>query len=807
VLSKFFTKILSIELLGIFTLIGAVAWFCDGMLLDEKVPFFRDLGTYSYPIKFSVAKSLRAGEIGLWDQHMAAGFPLFAALQPGVFYPPNLLLYFFSFFDAIRWTFLVHFFIAASGAYYLCRHWQYPHYLSLIGALLFAFGGTVVSLSNLLNHFQTAVWLPWIILCGERFIARASYATCIALILVLLSALLAGSPEFYLFELLLLALDGIRLSLGISTKKLVFVCVGLLVVNLAVIAIGMVQLLPTLELLLQSRRDRPIPLSEATYWSLEPISLLGLFLPDKEVDSSLSLGVRLFFAREIPFLLSHYLGILPFLGLLAWGYLSSWKERGALLSIIFISLILTLGKFTPVYGWLFEHIAIFQAVRFPEKFFFITYALLVFAALRGLAALEKAETSRPNFPLIILAVLFFALTGTYVFCRLYPDFLARFMSNVQSEAASATSAATSIAAFIFNLERQLGVIFALMLVYFFSRRHLLTKALQRSVLILIVLFDLSTVHKPLQFLLDTQIVTKSERILASANSENGRLFYYPNGRNLHPSSLTVSGQPSFPKAVALSFENLLPNAGVLYGFDYFQEIDALTRQPYNDFLDFVNLLPEKNRVLLFRALNIRYVITFRPLDISGMQLIDRFPQHFSWLYEVQGSVPRVYIAGKTIYEPSDFKALRLLASPDFDPHNEVLVSDGDTRKTDAKVRGEARITRSSNSRVVIAATLSDPGMLVLTDSFYPGWKVYVNDKEEQIVRANYFFRGVPLSAGNHTVEFKYEPFWFSVGLAVSLLTILFLGGITILIWFRRRSGLYSEKFAAPQTEPHATVQP
>jgi hypothetical protein len=336
---------------------------------------------------------------------------------------------------------------------------------------------------------------------------------------------------------------------------------------------------------------------------------------------------------------------------------------------------------------------------------------------------------------------------------------------------------------------------------------LLTKALQRSVLILIVLFDLSTVHKPLQFLLDTQIVTKSERILASANSENGRLFYYPNGRNLHPSSLTVSGQPSFPKAVALSFENLLPNAGVLYGFDYFQEIDALTRQPYNDFLDFVNLLPEKNRVLLFRALNIRYVITFRPLDISGMQLIDRFPQHFSWLYEVQGSVPRVYIAGKTIYEPSDFKALRLLASPDFDPHNEVLVSDGDTRKTDAKVRGEARITRSSNSRVVIAATLSDPGMLVLTDSFYPGWKVYVNDKEEQIVRANYFFRGVPLSAGNHTVEFKYEPFWFSVGLAVSLLTILFLGGITILIWFRRRSGLYSEKFAAPQTEPHATVQP
>ena len=245
---------------------------------------------------------------------MAAGFPLVAAFQPAVFYAPSLLFYLFPFFDAVRLTFLAHFLIAASGAYYLCRLWKYPIHLCMIGAILFALGGTTVSLSNLLNHFQSAVWLPWMVLCWERFLNTSSWKTFVALVLVLVSALLAGSPEIYIFSLALLLLDGIRVSWDHPERSVARAILSLVAANLFVALLGMIQLLPTIELLLQSRRDGSISFQEASLWSLQPASLLGLFFPDKEVDISLPLGVRLFFARDIPFFLSHYLGVLSFLG-------------------------------------------------------------------------------------------------------------------------------------------------------------------------------------------------------------------------------------------------------------------------------------------------------------------------------------------------------------------------------------------------------------------------------------------------------------------------------------------------------------
>src|SRR5262245_40140154 len=121
------------------------------------------------------------------------GFPLLAAFQSGVFYPPHLLLLLLSFFPAIRAIFIFHFLIAWIGAYYLCRNWKFPTYLSVVGALLFALGGTVVSLSNLLNHFQTAVWLPWIILSWEKLLNSRSWKNFLAFTLIAAMQFLAGS--------------------------------------------------------------------------------------------------------------------------------------------------------------------------------------------------------------------------------------------------------------------------------------------------------------------------------------------------------------------------------------------------------------------------------------------------------------------------------------------------------------------------------------------------------------------------------------------------------------------------------------
>jgi hypothetical protein len=354
---------------------------------------------------------------------------------------------------------------------------------------------------------------------------------------------------------------------------------------------------------------------------------------------------------------------------------------------------------------------------------------------------------------------------------------------------ASSSVATTAASIFFNLERQIGITGALLVLYFCTAKGVLRASLHHGFLILIVLFDLSGVHKPMLFPLDPAAVTNTNRILSSANTEDGRLFYYPAGRNLHPSSLTVIGWPPFAKAVALSFENLLPNAGILYGFHYFQEIDALTRQAYNDFLDFANLLAPERRIKLFRALNIRYIVAFQPLAIPGIRLLHRFPEHFSWLYEIDRSLPRAYIVSRIVYEAQPARTLRLLSSDEFDPSQQVILDEGVALETDQTPSGEANIVRYSNSDVLIDASLAGPGFLVLTDSHYPGWKVFVDGSERKLLRANYFFRAVSLPAGNHSVNFIYDPVSFKIGAAVSTLSAGLLMMIPFIVYVRQKRRL------------------
>jgi len=148
------------DCLALAVLILLICWFCQDIIFSAQVLFFRDLSTYFYPMRYSLFDSYRAGNLPLWDRHTAMGFPLLADFQSGAFYPPHVFFWILSFFPAIRAIFVFHFLVAGVGAYWLCRSWKYPPYLSVVGALLFALGGTIVSLANLLNHFQTAVCSP-----------------------------------------------------------------------------------------------------------------------------------------------------------------------------------------------------------------------------------------------------------------------------------------------------------------------------------------------------------------------------------------------------------------------------------------------------------------------------------------------------------------------------------------------------------------------------------------------------------------------------------------------------------------------
>jgi uncharacterized membrane protein YfhO len=71
------------------------------------------------------------------------------------------------------------------------------------------------------------------------------------------------------------------------------------------------------------------------------------------------------------------------------------------------------------------------------------------------------------------------------------------------------------------------------------------------------------------------------------------------------------------------------------------------------------------------------------------------------------------------------------------------------------------------------------GFLVLSDTYYPGWQVFVDGEEAKIYQADYLFRAVPLKQGEHVVEFRYSPSSFRTGLAISLSCGIVLCGLVV----------------------------
>jgi hypothetical protein len=761
------------------TLGGLIIWFCQDLIFHEGVPFFRDLGPYFYPLRFILFESFGSGELPLWNRHMAMGFPVLAAFQTGVFYPPHLFLAVLPFFLAIRIIFIFHFLVASTGAYYLCRSWKFPAYLSIIGALLFALGGTTVSLSNLLNHFQTAVWLPWIIFAWERVLCRLSWRNFLFFTGITVIQFLAGSPELFAMSTVLVLLDGIRVRQSASELTYGKLLCIFLSANLLVLALVMLQLLPTAELFLESRRRQPILPQEALHWSLKPVSLLNLFFLDKEIDLTTARGMHLFFGREAPFFVSYYLGAISVFGISLWFYFSSIREKITLLGLVAASLIVALGIYTPIYPFMFRHMPFFSAFRFPEKVFFFTYALLLYMALQGLGAMLLRDEANAKGPFVALAAVCVVWVGLDIFAKCNLDLLVRFMATQSGTPLSSPEHANMVAGALSNLDRQvalsLGILFLLGLVK--------TKAIRLplfGVLIVSATFvDLAWAHRSLLFSLRPDFVYGSQRIMRVPDTDLNRLFYFWSGRNLHPSSITFQGRPTFNEAAALSFQALLPNAGVFYGFDYFQEIDALGRQPYTDFLFFANQLEFKSQLQLLRTFNVKYLSTFRSLTENGIHLVGHFPDYFSWLYEIEGTVPRAYVVNKIIVEKDPKRILRLLSRAGFDPMREVVLDNEMPIEARRPLEATVRIVRYENRVVTIETSANGEGILILADSYYPGWKALVDGREKGILRANLFFRAVPLPAGQHTVEFRYEPKSFMVGLAISSATLLALAVVVI----------------------------
>ena len=776
-----------LEIGAIFVVFACVMGFCQDIVVNGDVPFYRDLTNYFYPLRHSLWENLRAGELGLWNRSVAQGFPELASFQTGVFYPPHWVLLVLPFYASIRALFVFHFLIAGLGCYLLLRRWNYSRALAIVGALLFSFGGIVVSLTNLLNHFQSAVWLPWLLLSWERLVRSPRWRFFVEFTVTATIQFLAGSPEITGLSMFLALIKGLSLSPAKTQASSVRIMGLAIAGNMLMLSLTMVQVLPTVELILESRRGHSIPASESFMWSLEPMSLFNLFLPDSEVDPSIGVGIIYYFGRKIPLFLSMYLGIIALYGIALWIYYGARREKFVLSLLALISLALALGNNALVYPVFFQHLPILSAVRFPEKFFFIVNALLIVIGMSGLRSFLIDDSARVRGAMVIISGICLTWAGLYLYLNFHSEILSNFIAASHRDGSFSKGIGHLTVGVLTNLQRQVILSLGILCLLFLTKKDKIGRGLFSVLLVTVVYVDLTWAHKNYLFPINPAKLSASPSVIDPARSQQTRLFYYPSPNDLHPAYFTVRGQPTFEQAIALSYQNYLPNVGTLYGIEYFQEIDALGRRRYSDFLRVANGLPLERQIKLLGTFNVKYLVSFRDLPEQDIRLVRKFPQYRSWLYELTSVVPRAYLVNKFTVEKNSVNVLRRLSDSQFDPLQEaVLESEVPLAVSTMTFSGKVDIRRYENNAVTIATAGNDDSILVLADSFYPGWKAYVDGIDTAIVRANHFYRAVHLSRGNHHVEFRYEPRSIRIGAMISLSTVFLVAVVSVILFLTQR---------------------
>ena len=137
------------------------------------------------------------------------------------------------------------------------------------------------------------------------------------------------------------------------------------------------------------------------------------------------------------------------------------------------------------------------------------------------------------------------------------------------------------------------------------------------------------------------------------------------------------------------------------------------------------------------------------------------------------ALPRAYVVPSAAVVPEDETFAHFRTD---DPRSSVLMSDDPLRVVPAEPRQRftAAAWRSTDpDQPVLEVSTDAPGLLVVTDTWLPGWSARVDDVETPIHRGNYAQRVIPIfRPGRHTIAMIYQPPGFALGRAITVLSSL-----------------------------------
>jgi len=158
-------------------------------------------------------------------------------------------------------------------------------------------------------------------------------------------------------------------------------------------------------------------------------------------------------------------------------------------------------------------------------------------------------------------------------------------------------------------------------------------------------------------------------------------------------------------------------------------------------------------------------------------------------------MPRAWLAPEAVNLTAEeiLKAIKTSRLPDgraYDPSRTALVEEpmSLTGQNADPATASAQVVRLTDTTMEVQTTSSAPALLVTSDSFYPGWRAFLDGTEVRLFRADYALRGVTVPAGSHLVRFSFSPKSFAGGAAISAFSLLILAGFLLIpLVVRQRS--------------------
>ena len=749
-----------------------------------------DLAPFLYPNYRFAAEQLRQGTIPLWNPHLYSGTPFAADIQSGLFYPVNLLIFFLVpelTYNWLQYLATFHFWLAGLTMY-LCLRWLYPPartkpgnvdgsrpasivispVAAFAGAIAFEFSDLFIVHFGNLNMIAVAAWLPLIFLLFHLSLTQSSYGLAAASGAVLAVATLAGHIQITLFILLTLGLYtlwhilvefqasqatietshvssisakpprgtfyGLRFT---PTLTLLRPFLFLLTTLLITIGLSALLLFPAYEMSQYTLRAE-LTYPEAARYSLHPVQMIGLLVPDYfGRDPALHWGPW----ERVE---TGYIGLMTLILALIGALLYRGRIKGFFIGLGVIALLLALGGYSLLHGWLYAAMPGFDQLRAPARFI-----LLLDFSLAALAAFGLNQLIQPTFDEKtgrvlpkLLKYLSWVLGGLIIVAAplsYYALLVTQDRNPVIFNRAAAAAAGVATFAFF--------AIAALVVLYLINKRWLYEWA-AGVVVSLVIMLDLFTV---------------------GANVDVGHTD--PTAGFDHSEALAFLQNDPDPYRIEVTtdvWHVWQPNTALLAGlYDAWGLYNPLTLAAPTRYWE--DAPPRSSG--RYNLLGIKYIIASKagaPADGDIVPVFDGDPAVN--IYLNQAALPRALFVGWTVVVPDQEAAWEAVRAEDFDPATTVVLEEG--QSLDINPNSTLAILRYDPDTVTIAVETDRPGYLVLPDAYYPGWQATVDGQLAPIQRANYAFRAVYVPTGEHTVQFSFEPVIWTVGLLVSGVTVL-----------------------------------